>query len=101
MTASRKILFWILVVLLLSAAARTQGPGDLLAQGRIDEAIASLEAKVKKAPDDAASYNLLCRAYFALEDWNRGISACEKGVSLSPENSQYHLWLGRIYGEKA
>ena len=34
-------------------------------------------------------------------DWDRGISACEKAVALDPNNSRYHLWLGRIYGEKA
>ena len=34
-------------------------------------------------------------------DWDRGISACEKAVALDPNNSRYHMWLGRIYGEKA
>ena len=28
-------------------------------------------------------------------------SACEKAVSLQPNNGEYHLWLGRTYGEKA
>jgi tetratricopeptide (TPR) repeat protein len=36
-----------------------------------------------------------------LEEWDRGISACELAVNLAPQNSLYHLWLGRIYGEKA
>src|SRR5881275_2225350 len=47
------------------------------------------------------AHNLLCRAYFSLGDWDRGVSDCEKAVALSPDNSQFHLWLGRIYGEKA
>jgi tetratricopeptide (TPR) repeat protein len=34
-------------------------------------------------------------------DWDRGISACEKAIALDPNNSRYHMWLGRIYGEKA
>src|SRR5207245_5019550 len=42
-----------------------------------------------------------CRAYFAVEDWDRAIAACEKAVALAPGNSSYHLWLGRTYGEKA
>jgi len=74
---------------------------QLLAAGRADDAIVSLNGKITRSPDDAASYNLLCRTYFALGDWNRGIAACEKAVALDPGNSRYHLWLGRIYGEKA
>ena len=34
-------------------------------------------------------------------DWDQGISACEKAVALAPSNSRYHMWLGRVYGEKA
>jgi len=76
-------------------------PADLLALGRVDEVIASSQSQLKASPKDAASYHLLCRAYFALEDWDHAIGACEKAVALAPENSDYHLWLGRAYGEKA
>jgi tetratricopeptide (TPR) repeat protein len=34
-------------------------------------------------------------------NWDRGISACEKAITLDPSNSRYHMWMGRIYGEKA
>ncbi len=74
---------------------------DLLASGRVDEAIAALRGQINASPGDATAHNLLCRAYFSLGEWDRGISACEKAVSLAPQNSQYHLWLGRTYGEKA
>ena len=47
------------------------------------------------------SYNLLCRSYFVLGNWDRAISACEKAVGLDAGNSRDHLWLGRAYGEKA
>jgi tetratricopeptide (TPR) repeat protein len=67
----------------------------------MDDAIVSLQHRISSAPKDAESYNLLCRAYFALADWDKGISACEKAVSFDPDNAQYHLWLGRVYGEKA
>lgn len=73
----------------------------LLAEGRVDDAITTLQQKVNSAPNDAESYNLLCRAYLAVENWDRGISACQKAVALEPGNSRYHLWLGRVYGEKA
>jgi len=76
-------------------------PETLLAQGRVDEVIATLQQKTSSSPNDAASYNLLCRAYFSLGDWDRGISACERATQLDSGNGTYHLWLGRIYGEKA
>lgn len=73
----------------------------LLASGRIDDAIAALRGEISTSPSDGAAYNLLCRAYYSLGEWDRGVSACEKAVSLDPNNSAYHLWLGRVYGEKA
>jgi len=75
--------------------------GSLLASGHADQAIASLEKTVSASANDAASYNLLCRAYYSVENWDRGVAACEKAVSLAPNNSMYHLWMGRAYGEKA
>jgi tetratricopeptide (TPR) repeat protein len=98
MVGSRKLLAFIL---LASAMAFAQSAEDLLSAGRIDEAISSLQAKIKASPKDAASFNLLCRAYFTLGQWDRGASACERAVALEPNNSLFHLWLGRIYGEKA
>jgi tetratricopeptide (TPR) repeat protein len=77
-------------------------PADqMLAAGRVDEAISSLQNQIHSRPYDAAAYNLLCRAYFTLSDWDSGIKACEKAVALDPSNSRYQLWLGRVYGEKA
>jgi len=73
----------------------------LLASGRIDDAIAALRGEISSSPGDGAAFNLLCRAYYSLGDWDRGVSACEKAVSLDPNNASYHLWLGRVYGEKA
>src|SRR5437016_10159956 len=73
----------------------------LLVAGRVDDAISTLQQEINTNPNDAEAYNLLCRAYFSLSQWDRGIAACEKAVSLDSNNSVYHLWLGRIYGEKA
>lgn len=84
-----------------AVAAAADSPSDMLAAGRVDEAIVTLGDRLNTSPDDAASHNLLCRAYFAVGDWDRAISACEKAVSLQPNNGEYHLWLGRTYGEKA
>jgi tetratricopeptide (TPR) repeat protein len=95
----------IILVLAVSSVAGLAAADDsapaLLAAGRADDAITSLHSKINTSPNDAPSHNLLCRAYFSTGDWDRGIPACEKAVALDPNNSRYHMWLGRIYGEKA
>ena len=95
----------ILAVALLAALPKIAGAADnapaLLAGGRIDDAMTTLRAELNQAPNDPQVHNLLCRAYFAVEDWDRAMAACEKAVALAPNNSGYHLWLGRTYGEKA
>jgi tetratricopeptide (TPR) repeat protein len=101
MFAVKKLPIILLLALLPSLSAAESADSKLLAEGRVDDAIASLQRRISNAPQDAESYNLLCRAYFMLSDWDSGISACEKAVSLDPQNAEYHLWLGRIYGEKA
>ena len=50
---------------------------------------------------DAEAHNLLCRVYYQEERWDDAIHECEAGVSLAPLDGEYHLWLGRAYGEKA
>ncbi len=89
------------LALSLPARAAADSPKDLLAAGRVDDAIQTLKQQISHSSTDAEANNLLCRAYFMLEEWDRGISACELAVNLAPQNSLYHLWLGRIYGEKA
>jgi tetratricopeptide (TPR) repeat protein len=91
----------LLVALLPRPASALPSPKELLASGRVDEAVQALQQQVARTPTDAESHNLLCRAYFMLEEWDRGIAACERARNLDPQKSLYHLWLGRIYGEKA
>jgi tetratricopeptide (TPR) repeat protein len=95
-----RFLIALLSVLLIPFALAAQTPQDLLAAGRVDQAMQSVEQQIRTAPT-AEAYNLLCRAQFELDSWDAGIPACEKAVSLAPDNGLYHLWLGRIYGEKA
>jgi len=101
MACVRRISGWLLPFVLTVLAFADAPPEKLLAQGRVDEAIAALQQKTSAAPNDAESYNLLCRAYFSMGQWDRGIPNCEKATQLDPNNGRYHLWLGRIYGEKA
>ena len=91
----------VLLTFIAALTASADSAKELLAAGRIDEAIAELNGHLSSAPTDAESSNLLCRAYYALEDWERAESSCKKAVALDPDNSRFHLWLGRVYGERA
>jgi len=97
----RNILMTTLLALFGALAQADETPVSLLAQGRVDQAIASLQGQLTSTPNNAESHHLLCRSYFALGVWDRSIAECEKAVQLAPQNSRYHLWLGRAYGEKA
>jgi tetratricopeptide (TPR) repeat protein len=101
MEVKRRILPLFLLAVSVSMGASSLSAADLMASGHADEAIAALQSKISSTPNDAQAYNLLCRSYFSMRAWDRGVSACEKAAALDPNNSLYHLWLGRIYGEKA
>ena len=100
-TLISRILLVLLLLVTSVTASVADSAKDMLAAGRLDEAIAELNGRLSSAPADAESSNLLCRAYFALEDWDRAGSLCRKAVALAPDNGRFHLWLGRVYGEKA
>jgi len=91
----------VVLLALLAVSGAKPSPDDLLASGHLDDAITALQAQVKSSPSNAGAYHYLCRAYFSLQDWDRAIAAGEKATSLASDNSDYHLWLGRAYGEKA
>jgi tetratricopeptide (TPR) repeat protein len=93
------IFFPLLVATVLFAAAPPQASNSvtsLLNAGRVDEVIAALKGK-----DDAASHNLLARAYYAEDKTDDAIHEAEKSVEMAPNNAEFHLWLGRAYGQKA
>ena len=95
--------------------------GVLLLQGRATRAESAVPEDAKKAfavgdyakaidilnhvastyPRDATVKHLLARCYFEDEQFDRAISAAETTVALDAGNSEYHLLLGRAYGEKA
>ena len=76
-------------------------PKDMLQAGRVDDAINTLNGQISANPRDAEAIHSLCRAYFQYEDWDRAEGRCKKAVELQPNNSGFHRWLGRVYGEKA
>lgn len=97
----RRLFLLLLFLLPLEPVFAAEAPKRLLDSGHVDEAILTLEQTIKHNPSDAESHNLLCRAYFMLDEWDHAIAACERAVTLAPQQSAYHLWLGRAYGEKA
>ena len=82
-------------------ATADPSPKELLASGEVDQAIRVLQREISTSDAHAESQNLLCRAYFMIGEWDQGIPSCERARDLDPQKSLYHLWLGRIYGEKA
>jgi tetratricopeptide (TPR) repeat protein len=73
----------------------------LLSEGRADEAIRTAQDHIQHTPQDAESYNLLGRVYFALGRWDKAVENSEIATRLAPNNSVYVMWLARSYGEKA
>lgn len=74
---------------------------DLLNAGKADEAIVALASRLKTKPDDPDAHNLLARTYYSIGRWDDAVTEGERAVALDPSNSGYHMWLGRMYGEKA
>src|SRR5712672_705792 len=95
------LVFAFFCLLFFSLAAVADSPKDMLAAGRVDDAITALNGQISSNPRDAESIHLLCRAYYQYEDWDRAESRCRRAVELQPNNSGFHRWLGRFYGEKA
>jgi tetratricopeptide (TPR) repeat protein len=72
-----------------------------LISGRADEAIKLLNSSLAADSADAEAHYLLCRVLYQEERWEDAVRECEAAVRLAPNNSGYHLWLGRAYGQKA
>ncbi len=72
-----------------------------LMQGRIDEAIATLQHIVAANPNDGRARLLLCRSFYAEEHPDEAIAACESAVRTLPRSSEAQDWMGRAYGMKA
>lgn len=69
--------------------------------GRADDALHALDAVLQQDSENAPAWNLQCRVYLAQGRWDNAIASCQRGVQIAEDNSEYHLWLGRAYGEKA
>lgn len=97
----------LLLSLCISSFAKNQksdeavSPEVLLNAGRANEALALLQSRTSNDKRDPQALHLLARVYYSVGNWDLAIKAEERAVALAPQNSNYHLWLGRAYGEKA
>ncbi|MGA9356159.1 MAG: hypothetical protein WBV46_20905, partial [Terriglobales bacterium] len=96
-----QLLAFLLLALVSLSATAVDSARSLLAAGRIDDVISTLNGRPSTVATDAESANLLCRAYLAIEDLNRAEVSCKKAVALDPDNGEYHRWMAHVYGAKA
>jgi len=65
------------------------------------KAIQALQLAAANEPQNGDVQLLLVKSYLELQEHDPAIKSAEKAVAIDPQNSIYHEWLGRAYGEKA
>lgn len=70
-------------------------------RGQADNALRVVDSELQTDSSSAAAWNLQCRIYLSQGHWDDAINSCRHAVQLAPSSSEYHVWLGRAYGEKA
>ena len=70
-------------------------------RGEFQKAAESLAAASQSSPEDASICFWLGKCFLKLHRWDDAVHALERSAQLEPGRSDYHLWLGRAYGEKA
>jgi tetratricopeptide (TPR) repeat protein len=68
-----------------------------LQSGEADKTLTLLDS----LPTSAETHNLRCRVQLILDHLDAATSECQQAVSMDGENSAFHLWLGRVIGERA
>ncbi len=91
-----RFLVVILLLMVPSFGLADPAPVQLLSLGRMNDVISALSNR-----GDAESFNLLSRAYYAMECWDDAVKWGERAVAERPQDAGYHLWLARAYGRKA
>jgi tetratricopeptide (TPR) repeat protein len=84
----------------ISPATLAQANADLQA-GQADKAIALLSPLPTSGQGAAEAQNLLCRVRITLQQWSQAATECQRAVALDPQNSDDHMWLGRVLGRQA
>jgi len=111
---TRNLAAAIFAAFILLALAAFQGfsnepvPGDrdndveaLIRAGHWKRARAIVEPRVQAHPQDAKSCYELAEVKFTFKDIDGALPLAQHAVELDPNNSNYHLQLGKVYGEQA
>lgn len=92
----------------LPSATNAQTPTQTLAQvnqalqaGEADKALGLLHSLPQDGTGSAEAQNLQCRIRYSVQQVDAALQQCEQAVRLDGQNSNYHLWLARVLGEKA
>src|SRR3989441_2902533 len=65
------------------------------------KAVQVLQAAAAQDPKNGDVQLLLAKSYLELQERDAAIKSAEKAVAIDPQNSIYHEWRGRAYGDKA
>ena len=65
------------------------------------KAAQELQAAAAEEPHNGEIQLLLTKSYLELGERDAAIASAERAVAIDPQNSIYHEWLGKAYGEKA
>ena len=84
-----------------AASSKTDEAVRLFDARQFGRAKPLLEAAVREDPGDARAASYLGRLLLASDELDAAVESLEKSVSLEEGNAEYHLWLGRAYGQKA
>jgi tetratricopeptide (TPR) repeat protein len=98
---------WLLMALLAAGTAPAATNPGLDAGRRAYEAsdygraVQLLQEAAAKDPQNGEVQLLLAKSFLELQEHDAAIKSAERAVSLDSQNSIYHEWLGRAYGDKA
>jgi tetratricopeptide (TPR) repeat protein len=65
------------------------------------KAIQALQVAAATEPQNGDVQLLLAKSFLELQQHDAAIKSAERAVAIDPQNSIYHEWLGRAYGDKA
>jgi Flp pilus assembly protein TadD len=100
-----RLLCGLLIFVAVSVAATVEASRDLIRRAdalyQRTEYQESLRVLAEDPAPGAAGYLLSGKNYFMLGDQKRAIECFEKALAISPNNSEYELWVGRAWGRRA